>query len=617
MSAVDTLKNLAIMLDWTLEERLMLAAKMVEVEVAEGDVLLTENQPAEAAYILKQGRLKITNRGEIVGQVDTVACFGEISCLLPDTPVSATVLAAAPSVVYRISRHDMVDAAQRMPKLWRSLFMQISERLKRVNKRLVEVLAHSPQGFLKLDRDALITNEYSTKCVQYLGREPLAGQSLPEILNAGRPSDVASWQSVFSMVFDDVGVPLSDLFDLLTPEARIEAFGELRDLRLAFHPIYEVDGSVSAVDVGIEDITRQRELEREEEVRHGRQATLGKVYQNPDAFFSLLRLIDDVESRAAALREGLAGGALASLRSDSDELMRQLHSLKGFSGVFGLSAVQRACHEFETGLHELAAGNAPVLPALLDGLRAACSEARVVREMIDPSLMQRLEGVVLLPQALDDLKSALVAGDVVRAAAIVEAAESIDARQLFTCWPVQADRIALQLGKSVGVDVLGGGGPISKTLFMALDRVLVHALNNAIDHGIEDPETRICAEKPEQGQISVLVETSPDSLRLEISDDGRGVDLEAAVSKARQKPGFDASLIDRYVADGEPWRVLLMPGFSAARAVSGISGRGVGLDALNSMVSRLGGLIEIDTTPGSGLTVRLEVPRSARLPDAV
>ncbi|NBR98453.1 MAG: Crp/Fnr family transcriptional regulator [Betaproteobacteria bacterium] len=213
MSAVDTLKNLAIMLDWTLEERLMLAAKMVEVEVAEGDVLLTENQPAEAAYILKQGRLKITNRGEIVGQVDTVACFGEISCLLPDTPVSATVLAAAPSVVYRISRHDMVDAAQRMPKLWRSLFMQISERLKRVNKRLVEVLAHSPQGFLKLDRDALITNEYSTKCVQYLGREPLAGQSLPEILNAGRPSDVASWQSVFSMVFDDVGVPLSDVRD--------------------------------------------------------------------------------------------------------------------------------------------------------------------------------------------------------------------------------------------------------------------------------------------------------------------------------------------------------------------------------------------------------------------
>ncbi|NBN93836.1 MAG: hypothetical protein EBV35_08420, partial [Betaproteobacteria bacterium] len=170
---------------------------------------------------------------------------------------------------------------------------------------------------------------------------------------------------------------------------------------------------------------------------------------------------------------------------------------------------------------------------------------------------------------------------------------------------------------SADVEVRGGGGPISKTLFMALDRVLVHALNNAIDHGIEDPETRICAEKPEQGQISVLVETSPDSLRLEISDDGRGVDLEAAVSKARQQPGLDLALIDRYVADGEPWRVLLMPGFSAAQAVSGISGRGVGLDALNSMVSRLGGLVEIDTTLGAGLTLRLEVPRSARLPDAV
>jgi len=617
MSAADTLKNLSIRSDWTLEERLMMAARMEEVVLPAGRALLAEGQPAAAAYILKQGRLRILSRGEILGVVDVVSCFGEISCLLPDTPVTATVMTESESTLYRIGKDDLLATVQRVPKLWRALFMQMSDRLKRANKRLAEVLEHSPQGFLKLDRNACVTNEYSRKCVDYLGENPLAGYCLPELLTPDASADVASWKSVFGMVFDDVGVPLSDLFDLLSPEARLQANGVMRDLRLQFHPIYEA-GQVVAVDVGIEDITRERELERAREVERGRQATLGKIYQNPDSFFGLLRLIDDVEAAGAVLRPALRAAGPAGRQNDIARLQRDLHSLKGFAGNFGLLALRRSAHELESALGALA--DAPADPggdaldrleAAFDRLDVACTEGRTLRSLIDPSLLQRLEGVVLVPDRLAAMRAALAAGDVATASAILQAAEAVEVRQLFACWPVDIERFCVELGKDARLEVYGVGGMVPKPIFNALDRVLVHALSNAMAHGVEDPETRLCADKDPQGVISVIVEVSPDRLSLEIADDGAGIDVAAAIARAREAPGIDAELLERCIASEEPWRVLLLRGFSTSSEPTDVSGRGVGLDALAAVVADLGGEVAIDSTPGQGFALRLSIPLAA------
>lgn len=670
MSAVDTLKSLAILGDWTDEERLVLASYMEALEVEADTVLLNEGQAADSMYVLESGRLRIMSRGEILGVVDTVSCFGEISCLLPDTPVTATVQAESHSTVYRVGRDDLLAVAEQIPKLWRAMFAQMSERLKRANKRLSEVLEHSPQGFLKLDREARITNEYSTKAIEYLGNNPLSGHCLPQFITPGDAAAVASWQSVFSMVFEDVGVPLSDLFELLTPEARVQANGVWRDLRLQFHPIYDEDQRVVAVDVGIEDVTHERELERAGEAERGRQATLGKIYQNPDSFFSLLRLIDEVEalvdsalagSRAAStigdaegvarltrelqMLKGFAGNnGLPSLQQAAQQLeaelerlaagevevrpgadpallsrlMRELHSLKGFAGNFGLAGLRASAHDLETELGRSAGGGAALDEAALTALEAAfarlqasADEGRALKAMIDPSLLQRLEGVALVPDQLEAMRSALAAGDVAAAGAILQAAESVEVKQLFACWPNDIERLCTQLRKEARLEIYGSGGMVPKPVFMALDRVLVHALNNAMDHGLEDAETRLCAEKDTEGVISVMVEVSPDALAIEIADDGRGSDFSSAVASARDNPALDQALVDAAVGAGEPWRVLLMPGFSTADQLTDLSGRGVGLDALAAVVTELGGEISIDSTTGQGFMLRIKVPLGA------
>lgn len=671
MSAVDTLKNLAILGDWTDEERLVMASRMEALEVEADAVLLKEGEPAGWMYVLETGRLRILSRGEILGAVNTVACFGEISCLLPDTPVNATVMAESTSTVYRISKEDLLEVAEQMPKLWRAMFAQMSERLRRANKRLSEVLEHSPQGFLKLDRDARITNEYSMKAIEYLGTHPLSGHCLPEFLTPGDVASVASWQSVFGMVFEDVGVPLSDLFELLTPEARVQANGVWRDLRLQFHPIYDDQRNVVAVDVGIEDITHEREMERAGELERGRQATLGKIYQNPDSFFSLLRLIDEVETLVSAT---LASGRAASTIGDPEEvarltrelqslkgfassyglpslqqaaqqleaelgrladvevtlspvgdpaqisrLTRELHSLKGFAGNFGLSALRSAAHDLETELGRLAAGDdgadsLATLDAAFVRLRAAADEGRALKSMIDPSLLLRLEGVVLLPAQLEAMRSALAAGDVASAGAVLQAAESVEVKQLFACWPNDIERLCHELRKEARLEIYGVGGMVPKPIFNALDRVLVHALNNAMDHGLEDAETRICAEKDPEGIVSVMVEVGTDALTIEVADDGRGSDVASLVASARNNPALDPALVDAAVAADEPWRVLLMPGFSTAARLTDISGRGVGLDALAATVAELGGEVSIDTMPGQGFALRIKVPLAAPAP---
>jgi len=454
-----------------------------------------------------------------------------------------------------------------------------------------------------------VTNEYSSKCIDYLGNTPLSGKSLPKLLHPGDAAAEASWRSVFAMVFEDVGVPLSDLFDLLTPEARIEANGVLRDLRLQFHPIYGDDQRVVAVDIGIEDITRERELEREGEAERGRQATLGKIYHNPDSFFTLVRLIDEVDALCAtalaASREGLAPDVHESAR-----LMRQLHSLKGFAGNFGLAGLAGAAHALETALGpaKSEADASAGLEAAIGGLRAAGAEGRSLKGLIDPSLLQRLEGVVLLPAQLEAMRAALAAGDTAAASLVLQAAESVEIKQLFACWPMDIERLCAELGKEARLELYGLGGRVPKPIFMALDRALVHALNNALDHGLEDAETRICAEKEPEGVVSVMVDVAPETLTIEIADDGRGCDPSELLQSARANPALDQGLVDAALAAGEPWRVLLMPGFSTATRLTGLSGRGVGLDAVAKTIAALGGEIRIDSKPGTGFVLTCKVP---------
>jgi two-component system chemotaxis sensor kinase CheA len=166
--------------------------------------------------------------------------------------------------------------------------------------------------------------------------------------------------------------------------------------------------------------------------------------------------------------------------------------------------------------------------------------------------------------------------------------------------------LARDLGKRIRFDVEGDEIELDRSILDEIGQPLLHLIRNAADHGIEPPDQRVAAGKPEEGRILLSASRERNYVALRLSDDGRGIDRDAIVAKARREGLLDAGA--EVVSDDLLLRLLARPGFSTAEAVSGVSGRGVGVDVAVTRVRALGGTIEVRSEPGRGTTFVIRVP---------
>lgn len=174
-----------------------------------------------------------------------------------------------------------------------------------------------------------------------------------------------------------------------------------------------------------------------------------------------------------------------------------------------------------------------------------------------------------------------------------------------------ARELARDLGKEVVVALDAGDLWVRADVAGALDTAVLHILRNAIDHGIEAPEDRRRAGKCAAGHIHVKARVYGESVEVLIEDDGRGVDLAAVRARGITMGLLSAADAGR-ASDEELIELLFHPGFSTRTRVTEVSGRGIGLDAVRSALSRTGGRISLSTRAGKGATAALEVPRASR-----
>ncbi|PPS39115.1 hybrid sensor histidine kinase/response regulator [Chroococcidiopsis sp. TS-821] len=166
--------------------------------------------------------------------------------------------------------------------------------------------------------------------------------------------------------------------------------------------------------------------------------------------------------------------------------------------------------------------------------------------------------------------------------------------------------LSLQYNKKVELKIHGGETLIERNILEALNDPLMHLLHNAFDHGIEDLQTRRSRGKPEQATIEIKATTRGNQTIISVSDDGRGIDLNAIRVKAQQL-GLDAKALTT-ASEQELLTLIFEPGFSTARQVTNLSGRGVGLDVVRTNLSKIRGNIKVDTQLGVGTTFHLNVP---------
>jgi two-component system chemotaxis sensor kinase CheA len=619
MSIIETLKQSELFKDLQDHELALVAATVVETQLPTDAVLLTQHEPAPAVFILKSGAVKVMVNGEIVAQISTVQCFGEMSCVVPDTVATASVVTLGNCQLLSISKLAFLQMLDDIPRLWRALFLQSSERLKTATRRQSEILQHTPQGFMKLDRAARVTNEYSLKCARYFGKDNLAGVSFAGLVSGDNAAEQASWFETYAMLFEDSFMAFEDLTGLLTQELKLPSPDGDSEYVFSYHASRGADGAVTAVDIGVEDVTAQRKLERANEALKAQQDTLGKIHQNPEIFFEAAELLRRTLAEVTALAQSLASVAPLQQAARLEDSMRQLHSLKGLAGMFALKPVQAGAHELESAILAFAhqtAITAEQQQGFQAGLARLADAQQSVQGLIDKmgsALRQRLTGTVLSDQDLARLRAAIAQGDLAAVASIMAALEAVDASRLFSAWASEVARLAPELGKQARFELSGEGGKLDKPVFDALSQVFPHLLSNALCHGIELPEMREAAGKPGTGTLQVVLAAEAGMLRIQVADDGRGLDFQELPAKARQKTGLNQALVDDCERTGQPWRILLLPGFSTASEVSLLSGRGVGLDAIDHAVRSVGGHILIDSTAGQGMTFTLHVPLSALL----
>lgn len=167
--------------------------------------------------------------------------------------------------------------------------------------------------------------------------------------------------------------------------------------------------------------------------------------------------------------------------------------------------------------------------------------------------------------------------------------------------------IAASLGKTVRLVVEGQDVQLDKTIVDGLHEPLLHVLRNALDHGIEAPRERVAAGKPEQGLVRLAAVRRANTVVIEVQDDGGGLDPARIRSAAIKAQLIDARAVAQ-LTDDEALRLILKPGFSTAVTVTNLSGRGVGMDAVQAAIARLGGSLDLSSRPGEGTTIALTLP---------
>jgi len=183
----------------------------------------------------------------------------------------------------------------------------------------------------------------------------------------------------------------------------------------------------------------------------------------------------------------------------------------------------------------------------------------------------------------------------------------VPVEQMFRRLPRVARDTAKATGREVNVIIEGGNTDLDKSILDALAEPMMHLLRNAVDHGIESPEQRKLAGKPVEGTIRLNAYHQGNQVVIEIGDDGSGIDLGKVVSKA-----VSSNIIThdqaRRMSENDALDLIFAAGLSTSDEVTEISGRGIGMDVVKSVMDRLKGTISVSSVPGQGSTFRLKVP---------
>ena len=177
--------------------------------------------------------------------------------------------------------------------------------------------------------------------------------------------------------------------------------------------------------------------------------------------------------------------------------------------------------------------------------------------------------------------------------------------------------VSRKLGKNIDFEMIGEHTEVDKNIIENISDPLMHLVRNAVDHGIETNEERIDSGKSDKGRVTLSARTEAGKVWISVQDNGKGLDREKILAKARKQGILDVNKPDSAYTDSEVYQFITLPGFSTNEQVTEYSGRGVGMDVVVQNLQSIGGALEIESTPGCGSTMTLKIPLTLAIIDGI
>lgn len=500
----------------------------------------------------------------------------------------------------------------------RNLEAKVEERtaeLRQKNNDIANMMANMHQGLFTITAGGLIHPEYAAYLEKIFETDRIADRNFADLLfsntTAGSDSVDQNITGVDAIVGEDEMMYDFNSHCLMTEMVIKMEDGREKILELDWDPIISEAGEVDKLMVTVRDVTELKALEAEAEGQKRELAIIGEILAVDAVKFK--DFLSSAEEFLAECRQLIESNTTKDLDVIAS-LFRSMHTIKGNARTYGLSQVTDIVHEVESTYDELRKNEdiqwnqAKLLKELSGAENIIGKYAVVFREKLGRD-SEASNGISLDPVRvsawLDNIKTLTqtdmnqsVKGVVSEAYNMLMSMEAKPLDEVISDVIQSANSLADQLGKGKpDVKIDNSGILIKSYASSTLNNIFMHVFRNAMDHGIEGIEERQQKGKSDSGTIILNVTPDDNGANLAVSDDGRGIAISRIYKMAVEKGIYQES--DPKPSASDIANLIFSSGFSTADAVTDVSGRGVGLDAVKGFLEKEGGSIEVILDAGN------------------
>lgn len=485
---------------------------------------------------------------------------------------------------------------------------QSDDDIKKARRQTANILDTVQEGLFLIDKDFVVAEAYSKNLETILHRRDIAGRTLLDLLKDMIGSQELAETKLFIEQLHNPWV-VSELIDDLNPlkKVRVGFLSEegepvVKYLSFSFLRVHEDnEDDVKQIFVNVVDVTDSAVLEKtleSEKAQHDRQMEMMGHILNIDVHL-LNRFIASTYERVNEMNEILRNEG--QLHNKAQTLLRKMHALKGEASAIKMESFVKLAEKGETELAILRKQNTVVGQDFL-GFAVVLNDVLDLTQFVE-KLLDRLANV---GQAQNQVQTEGFAGVDTLVDNTQQAAEVPTSQAPWTAYFADyAQQVATRQGKQVTLNVTGFDEiAMSEKAMKFCQDVGIQLLKNAIAHGIETPEGRRQVGKNPVGQITLMLASYGNQLRMSIMDDGAGVDVDALRQKAVELGMATAEALAN-VPDSKLYPLIFRSGLSTAKTLSEDAGRGVGMDVVREWVKEMEGKVQVDSNRGMNTKITI------------